>query len=136
MQFSNLGKFAAVSALGLLAGLALAPALAEKSTSRTETVEIRKVIHDGPGKPGDPEAMMKNCPGQTIDVSAENGPGGDRKEVAKIKLCLKAGTRAEAAAQLEEVVADLDKRDEMDSGIKAQLKAKLTTKIAELRAAN
>ncbi len=144
MLSSNHGKIAKIAGLVLagglvIGGLTFVPALAEDAKPRTETVEIRKVIHDGSGKPGDAEAMMNKCPGEVIDVSAESGasakdPG--RKDVAKIKLCLKAGTKAETASRLEEVIADLDKRGEMDAGVKAQLKAKLTAKVAELRAAN
>lgn len=50
------------------------------------------------------------------------------------KLCLDGATEAETATRLEEVIADLDKRGEMDAGVKAQLTTKLTAKIAELRA--
>ena len=98
-----------------------------------QTVEIRKVIHDGPGKPGDAEAMMKACPGQAIEVSADAAPGANRKDAAVIKLCLKAGTKTETAARLEQVISDMDKND-MDPGVRAQMKAKLAAKIAELRA--
>ena len=70
-----------------------------------------------------------------IEVSADGAATADRKEAAKIKLCLKAGTKAETATRLEEVIADIDK-NEMDAAVKAELKAKLTAKIAELRAGN
>ncbi len=144
MLSSNHGKIAKIAGLVLagglvIGGLTLVPALAEDAKPRTETIEIRKVIHDGPGKPGDAQAVMQNCPGQAIAVSAEGGAGAKdpgRKDVAQIKLCLKAGTKAETASRLEEVIADLDKQGEMDAGVKAQLKAKLTAKVAELRAAN
>ena len=75
---------------------------------------------------------MKNCPGELIEVSAD-GAGADKKEAAKIKLCLKTASKAETATRLEEVIADLDKND-MDAAVKAELRAKLTAKIAELRA--
>jgi len=139
MLTSNHGKIARAAGLLLagglvIGGLALAPALAEDAKSTTETVEIRKVVHVGPGKPENAHAILKNCPGQTIEVSADGAPSGDRKEVAKIKLCVEGATKAETAKRLEGVIADLDKSDEMDAGIKAQLKSKLTAKIAELRA--
>ena len=139
MLSSNHGRIAKIAGLLLAGGLVVAgtiavPALAEES-GKTQTTEIRKVIHNGPGKPGDAEAMMKNCPGQVIEVSADGAATAGRKEEAKIKLCLKAGTKAETATRLEAVIADLDK-NEMDAGVKAELKAKLTAKIAELRAGN
>ena len=142
MLSSNHGMIAKVAGLMLagglvVGGLAFAPALAgETKPKTTETVEIRKVIHDGPGDPANAEAIMTKCDGQTVEVSADGAAGPDRKEVAKIKLCLKAGTKAETAARLEQVVADLDQRGEMSASVKADLKAKLTAKIAELRAAN
>lgn len=140
MLSSKHGMFARAAGLLLAGGLVVAgtiavPALAEDAKPKTQTVEIRKVIHNGPGKPGDAEAMMKACPGQVIEVSADGAATADRKEAARIKLCLKAGTRAETAARLERVITDLDK-NEMDAAVKAELKAKLTAKIAELRAGN
>ncbi len=140
MLSSNHGKIARVAGLLLAGGLVFAgtvavPALAEEAKPTTQTVEIRKVIRDGPGQPGDAEAMMKSCPGEVIEVSADGAASADRKEVAKIKLCLKTGSKAETATRLEQVIADLDK-NEMDAAVKAELKAKLTAKIAELRASN
>lgn len=126
------GVIARVAGLALAGGLVVAaPALANEP--RTRTVEIRKVIHDGPGKPGEGEVMMKACPGQLIEVSADGSATADRKEMQKIKLCLKAGTKAETASRLEGVIADLDKQDDMDAAVKAELKSKLTARIAELR---
>lgn len=141
MLSSNHGKIARAAGLAMAGtlvagGLAFAPARAGDAKPRTETVEITKVVHAGPGKAGDRETMLKNCPGQMIEVSADGAAGSERKQVAKIKLCLEGGTRAETAKKLEGVVADLDKRSEMDAGLRAQLKAQLTAKIAELRAAN
>lgn len=117
------------------AGTFAVPAMADEAKPRTQTTEIRKVIHNGPGRPGDPEAMMKACPGEVIEVSAGGGATADRKEEAKIKLCLKTASKAETATRLEQVIADIDKND-MDAAVKAELKAKLTAKIAELRAGN
>ena len=119
----------------VVGGLIAVPALADEP--KTQTVEIRKVIHDGPGDPGkDGELMMKQCPGQVIDIAADAAPGANRKEAAKLKLCLKAGTKAETATRLEGVIADLDKQGDMSAEVKADLKAKLQTRIAELRAGN
>ena len=134
----NHGMTTRIAGLALAAGLVVAgtfavPALADEAKPTTQTTEIRKVIHNGPGDPGDAEAMMKACPGQVIEVSADGAATGDRKEAAKIKLCLKAGSKAETATRLEQVIADIDKND-MDAAVKAELKAKLTAKIAELRA--
>ena len=141
MLSSNHGKIAKVAGLLLAGGLVVAgtiavPALADDGKPNTQTVEVRKVIHDGPGKPGDGEAMMKSCPGQVIEVSADGAVDSGRKESQKIKLCLKVGTRAETATRLEGVIADIDKDGDMDAGVKAELKSKLTAKIAELRVGN
>lgn len=138
MLSSNHGKMTKSAGLLLAGGLVFAgtlavPAFAGEAKPTTQTTEIRKVVHNGPGKPGDAEAMMKACPGEVIEVSADGAASGDRKEAAKIKLCLKAGTKAETATRLEEVIADID-TNEMDAAVKAELKAKLTAKIAELRA--
>lgn len=140
MLSSNHGKITKVAGLLLAGGLVFAgtlavPALAEEAKPTTQTTEIRKVIHNGPGKPGDAEAMMKACPGEVIEVSADGAATADRKEAARIKLCLKTGSKAETATRLEQVIADIDK-NEMDAAVKAELKAKLTAKIAELRAGN
>jgi beta-lactamase regulating signal transducer with metallopeptidase domain len=141
MIASSQGTFARIAGLMLAGGLVVAGSLAvpasaqETKSATTQTTEIRKIIHNGPGRPGDPEAMMKACPGQVIDVSANGAAGPDKKEAARIKLCLKAGSKAETATRLEQVIADLDKND-MDPAVKAELKAKLTAKIAELRADN
>lgn len=141
MLQSNHGIVARISGLMLVGGLVVAgtvavPALAQESKPTTQTTEIRKVIHHGPGRPGDPEAMMKSCPGEVIEVSADGGSTAQRKEAAKIKLCLKTASKAETATQLEGVIADLDKQSEMDPAVRTELKAKLTAKIAELRAGN
>lgn len=141
MLKSNHGIFAKMSGLMIAGGLVVAgsvagPALAQETKPTTQTTEIRKVIHHGPGKPGDPEAMMKACPGQVIEVSADGAATAQREEAAKIKLCLKTASPAETATRLEGVIADLDKQSEMDPAVRTELKAKLTAKIAELRAGN
>lgn len=139
MLNANHGMLTKMAGLALAGGLVVVSTMAVPAMAgepgRTQTTEIRKVIHNGPGRPGDGEAMMKACPGQVIEVSADGAATPDRKEAAKIKLCLKSATKAEAATRLEEVIADLDK-NEMDAAVKAELKAKLTAKIAELRAGN
>jgi len=118
-------------ALVVVGGLIAVPALAD--TPKTQTVEIRKVITDG--KPGTTVDLEHGCPGQTIEVGSDATSGAGRKEAAKIKLCLKAGlTKAETAARLESVIADMDKNDDMNPAVKADLKAKLEAKIAELKA--
>lgn len=137
----NHGKTARTAGMVLaggfaLGGLALVPAVAGDPKAKSETVEVRKIVHAGEGKRVHSEAMIKNCPGQTFEVSADASPAGDRKEVAKIKLCLEGATKAETATRLEGVIADLDKSDGMDAALKAQLKTKLAAKVAELRAAN
>ncbi|HEV2044591.1 MAG TPA: M56 family metallopeptidase [Sphingomicrobium sp.] len=133
----NVAKFAGLLIAGglVVAGTIAVPALAGEAKPTTQTTEIRKVIHNGPGKPGDGEAMMKSCPGEVIEVSADGAATAERKETQKIKLCIKAGSKAETATRLEQVIADIDK-NEMDAAVKAELKAKLTAKIAELRAGN
>ena len=117
--------------LVVVGGLIAVPALADEP--KTQTVEIRKVITDG--KPGTQVDLEHGCPGQTIEVGADATPGADRKEAAKIKLCFKPGmSKAETATRLESVIADMDKNDDMNPAVKADLKAKLQAKIAELNA--
>lgn len=117
----------------VVAGLVAVPALADEP--RTQTVEIRKVVTDG--KPGEAVDLEKGCPGQALDFTADAAPGADRKEAARIKLCFKAGqSKAETATRLEGVIADIDKQSDMDAAVKADLKAKLSAKITELRAGN
>ena len=75
------------------------------------------------------------CLGQVSEICADGEPGADGKEAARIKLCLKSGaSKAEIATNLEAVLADITKNDEMDAGVKAALTAKLQAKIAELKA--
>lgn len=132
------GMIAKVAGLALAGGLVVAglvavPALADEP--RTQTVEIRKVVTDG--KPGEAVDLEKGCPGQALDFTADAAPGADRKEAARIKLCFKAGqSKAETATRLEGVIADIDKQSDMDAAVKADLKAKLSAKITELRAGN
>lgn len=140
MLSKNHGLIAKTTGLLLAGGLVVAgtfavPALADDAKPKTETVEIRKIVHDGSGTPADAEAMMKACPGEVIEVTADGAAGADRKEAAKIKLCLKTASKAETASRLEQVIADIDKND-MDAAAKTELKAKLTARIAELRAGN
>lgn len=117
--------------LVVVGGLVAVPALADEPN--TQTVEIRKVVTDG--KPGTEVDLEHGCPGQVIEVGADAAQGADRKEAAKIKLCLKAGmTKAETATRLESVIGDMDKNDDMNPAVKADLKAKLQAKIAELKA--
>ena len=130
------GMIAKLSGLALAGGLVVAgliavPALADEP--RTQTVEIRKVIHDG--KPGEAVDLEKGCPGQALDFTADAAPGADRKEAARIKLCLKPGaTKADMASRLESVLADIGKNDDMNPAVKADLTAKIQAKIAELKA--
>lgn len=141
MLSSNHGKIAKAAGLVLagglaLGGLAILPAVAGDPKPATETVEIRKIVHGGDGKRVVSEAVIKDCPGQRFEVSADSSTGGNRKQVAKIKLCLEGATKAETATRIESVIADLDKSDDMDTALKAHLKTKLAAKLAELQAAN
>jgi beta-lactamase regulating signal transducer with metallopeptidase domain len=123
-------------------GLALAaPASADEP--KTEHKEVRTVIieHDGKGPAGatwsgDPEHMKVDCPGKLTTVEADAAPGPEKKEKAKIVLCSKGGTTADQIKGLERALARIDGDSEMDPAVKAQIKSKLETKIAELRAAN
>ena len=144
----NHGTIAKSAGLLLAAGLVVVagslahPALAQES--KTQRKEIRTVIieHDGKerreisvdGK--DPEKMAANCPGIVTKVEAGGASGPEKKEQAKIVLCSSGTSKADAAKGLERAIADIDKNDEMDAAIKADLKAKLTARIAELRAGN
>ena len=117
--------------LVVVGGLVAVPALAD--TPKTQTVEIRKTITDG--KPGEAVDLEHGCPGQVIEIAADGAPGANRKEAAKIKLCLKAGaSKAEIATHLEAVLADIAKNDDMDAGVKAAMTAKLQAEIAKLKA--
>jgi hypothetical protein len=123
-------------------GLALAaPASADEP--KTEHKEVRTVIieHDGKGPAGatwsgDPEHMKVDCPGKLTTVEADAAPGPEKKEKAKIVLCSKGGTTADQIKGLERALARIDGDSEMDPAVKAQIKSKLETKIAELRAGN
>ena len=117
--------------LAAIGGLIAVPAQADEP--KTQTVEIRKVITDG--KPGTTADLEHGCPGQTLDFTADGPAAGNRKEAAKIKICLKAGTsKADMASRLESVLADIGKNDDMDAAVKADLTAKIQAKIAELKA--
>ncbi|MEO5612712.1 MAG: hypothetical protein ABIT68_08135, partial [Sphingomicrobium sp.] len=122
-----------------LAGLALAmPAAADDS--KNEQVSIKEVvIRGGPGgdalksaAPGDLDKA--NCPLEKVEIVADGG-SANKKEQAKFILC---GDRAEGRAGLikglEKAAADLQKKDEMPSDIKADMLAKIRAKIESLRA--
>lgn len=124
-----------------LGGLVIvAPAVADEA--KTQRKEVRTIIveHDGAGKKeisidGDhPEKMAANCPGVLTVVEASPAGTEEKKEKARIVICSKGGSKAEAAQGLERALANIDKNDDMDAAVKAELKAKLTAKIAELRA--
>ena len=126
-----------------LGGVAIAvPAAADEP--KTQRKEIRTVIveHDGKGEKelhidgSNPEAMKAKCPGVVTEVEAAPAGSQDKKEKARIVICSKGGSKAEAAAGLERALGNIDKNDDMDAAVKAELKAKLSAKIAELRAGN
>ncbi len=124
-----------------LGGLAIAtPASADEPT--TQRKEIRTVIveHDGKAPAGatwegtDGKSMKVKCPGMLTEVEAAPSGTDEKKQKAKIVICSKGGSKAEAAKGLERALAEIDKNGDMDAAVKADLKAKLTARIAELRA--
>lgn len=126
-----------------LGGLTIAtPAAADEP--KPQRKEIRTVIveHDGKGPAGatwegkDGEPMKLDCPGMLTEVEAAPSGTDEKKEKAKIVICSKGGSKAEAAQGLERALADVEKNEDMDAAMKADLKAKLAAKIAELRAGN
>lgn len=125
----------------VVAGLAIAaPAAADEP--KTQTKEIRTVIIENDGKgphhmtidSDHPEKMAANCPGILTEVAT--GPAGtaDKKEQQKIVICSAGGSKEEAAKGLERALAHVEQNSEMSAAAKADLKAKLGAKIAELRA--
>ncbi|MEO8141567.1 MAG: hypothetical protein ABI617_02805, partial [Sphingomicrobium sp.] len=77
-----------------------------------------------------------SCPGALTTVDAGSDVEKGKKEQAKIVICSKGTSKAEVATSLERALANMDKNDDMDAAVKAELKAKLTARIAELRAGN
>jgi beta-lactamase regulating signal transducer with metallopeptidase domain len=131
-------KLAGLLLAGGIAAVGLAVA-APASADEPKTKEVRTVIieHDGKGPAGakwsgDPEHMKIDCPGKLTTVEADGGAGPDKKEKAKIVLCSKGGTTADQIKTLEGALARIDSNSDMDAGVKADIKAKLQAKIAEL----
>lgn len=144
LQMLNANHGAARKLAGLLlagglaaASLAIAaPASADEPKKETRT-EVRKVIvhSDGKGEVSatlDGEKMATTCPGIVTSIEASAEPSADKKEQARIVLCTKGGTKAEQVEGLKNALARVQSDGEMDSGLKAQVVAKLQAKIAEL----
>ena len=143
MIASNHGKFAKLSGLILAGGLVLAgtlavPALADEAKPTTQTTEIRKVIHNGPGAPGatfkDGQEMKVDCPGELTVIEATAGSSPDKQEKAKMVFCAKSKDKSEVAAGLEKGLAQVESDAEMNAALRADVSAKLRARIAELRA--
>lgn len=120
------------------AGLLLAnPALAQDTADKAETTEKRIVVHqiNGDAKdrrlPEDLRARVEKCEGQPVEAEFEN-KGSDKKERTRVILCAK-GSGAEAASRLEESLKRIESDSDLPADAKAQVVAKLRSKIAELR---
>jgi bla regulator protein BlaR1 len=142
MLNANHGAGLRLAGLGLaglvtIAGLALpAPATAQ-GEKKQETIEKRVIIHEGDSRDGTRKRhgdMKADCPGKLTEVEAAPQGTGEKKEKAKIVICSKSGSNAEAAEGLEKALARIAENDEMDPAVKADLTARLKAKIAELRA--
>ena len=133
MLSSTYAKNIRIAGLTLVASMLITGTAHADDQKTVRTTEIRTVVNDGKGTPRDPEVIMRHCPGEMIDVSATDAAAKDKKDQARIKLCFNTKSKAETATRIEQVIADIDKND-MSPAVKAELKAKLTAKIAELRA--
>ena len=121
---------------GLCAAVIAWPAVAHPE-HKTETVERKVIIHSdgksdsGLRRHGD---MKVDCPGKLTEVEAAPQGAGEKKEKAKIVICSKSGSSAEAAEGLEKALARISADGDMDPAVKADLTTRLKAKIAELRA--
>ena len=138
MLDTNHGSLRQLAGLGLafavtLGGMTFAgPALADEP--RKEVIEKRVIISDGSGKHAAHGADVRmSCPGEKISVESTVAGTDQEKNQAKIVICSKGGDRAKAAEGLERALADIEKNDDMNPAIRADITAKLKAKIAELR---
>jgi beta-lactamase regulating signal transducer with metallopeptidase domain len=129
-----------------VAGLALAfPAAAHEEPGKDQVFEKKVIIRtqgdkdvlvkrDGGADLADIEKMGPKCSGEKVEIAADGGTA-DNKRAVKFFLCGKeGGSRADLVNGLEKAVGRLEKENDMDPAIKADLVAKLKAKIAELRA--
>ena len=142
-----LRRFAGLTLAGLLAagGLTLSlPAAAQDNGEPTKEIrkEVRIIETDGPngekvvrleGPDGD---LKRECPGEMTSVSADAAAeAAGKKEKAFIMICSKPGEGKDAAVKgLERALARIQSSTDMDPAIKAELSAKLQTKISEVKA--
>ena len=129
----------AIAGTGLLLAL---PAVAQDNSAtekaKTERVEIRRVVKDGKvveesNITPEMRARLEKCEGEKVELTG--GTPTDKKRML-VKLCLKPGTsKADAADRLEKVIAEMQASSDMPAEGKAEMIARLRSRIAELRAA-
>lgn len=144
MLNANHGPALRLAGLGLaglvtIAGLALpAPATAHPD-HKSDTIERKVIIERGSGDGKDVIVRRHgdsklDCPGTVTEVEAAPQGTNEKKEKAKIVICSRSGSPAEAAQGLEKALERIAANGDMDPAMKAGLSARLRAKIAELRA--
>lgn len=138
-MWARIGGFGVVSVMSMAGVILTAPARADEPKTEKK-VEKRIIMHDGNGKgtsaswdSKDGDAIKTSCPGSLTVIEA--GPAGteQKKEKAKIVLCSKSNDKAEVAKGLENALANVEKNDDMDDDMKAEVVAKLKQEIAKTK---
>ena len=136
----------AIAALVAAGGLALSlPASAQDAAPKGEPVKKEVRIIEIKGADGETKTvkwegkdgeLKRECPGETIGVEADAAKEADgKKEKAFVLICAKKGDTKESAVKgLEDALARIEGNADMDPAIKAQIRAKLQAKIAEMKA--
>jgi bla regulator protein BlaR1 len=139
-MWARIGGLGVVSVMSMAGVLLTAPARADEPKTEKK-VEKRIIMHDGSGKGSsaswdskDGDAIQTSCPGSLTVIEA--GPAGteQKKEKAKIVLCSKSNDKTEVAKGLENALANVEKDDDMDGAMKAEIVAKLKQEIAKAKA--
>jgi beta-lactamase regulating signal transducer with metallopeptidase domain len=137
-RLAGLGVVGALTAAGIAIG---APASANHPEGEHKTVERKIVIHNGADGPAgatwegkDGEVRDIKCPGTLTVIESSPTGAAEKKQQAKLAFCSKSADRADVVAGLEKALANLRNDSEMDAAIKADLTAKLSQKIAEVKA--
>lgn len=145
MLNANHGTTLRMTGIGLvgtlaLAGLAIsAPARADEPKKETR-VEKRIIVHSSGGdqtvdwSEKDGTSMKTDCPGALTVIEAGTAGTEQKKEKAKIVVCSKTANKADIAKGLETALANVEKNDDMEAGMKAEIVAKLKAAIAEAKA--
>jgi beta-lactamase regulating signal transducer with metallopeptidase domain len=137
-RIAGLSIAGALAAGGLVVSI---PASAQDSADQHQVrKEVRVVEINGEnGKKYKIESnsgdLKRECPGELTAVTADaSADSAGKKEKAVIMICTKKGEGNEEALKgLQDAVGRLDSSTEMDPAVRAQLKAKLQAKIAELK---